>query len=125
MPIRIWSRYDRVYSIYPEAAKAKADFECLLLPEKDVGWIAKTCSKAFQRKGPERVEITSIFKSLKLKPSLFSTRVFSMLDPNETGLIDFREFVLILWNFCTIDELSLGILPPFSCLMLLLNDLIS
>lgn len=94
--------------MYPEATVAKPDFDCLLLAEKDVGAIAKTCGKFFNKKGPTRVEISEIFGLLKLKSSKFSFRVFSMLDPKETGLIDFREFVLILWNFCTIDELSLG-----------------
>ena len=108
MPIQLWSRYHRVYSIFPNAAKAKGDFDCLLLLERDIGAIAKICSKIFQQNGPERVEISKIFTSLKLKASKFAIRVFSMLDPNDTGMIDFREFVLILWNFCTIDEISLG-----------------
>ena len=108
MPIMLMSRFNRVYSIYPAAARAKGDFDCILLPERDVGVIAKTCSKVFQRNGPERIEIAKIFESIKLKSTKFSTRVFSMLDPNETRLIDFREFVIILWNFCTIDEISLG-----------------
>lgn len=34
----------------------------------------------------------------------FSERVFSILDQNQSGNLDLREFVTGVWNYCTYDS---------------------
>lgn len=79
-----------------------------MMSESDVGKFYKKVGKQIDKNGKGYVPIDMILEKLKLKPSLFTTRLFGMLDPNEGGLINFSEFLLILWNFLTVDPLSLG-----------------
>lgn len=38
-----------------------------------------------------------------LKPTKFSDRVFTFLDKDASGKLDFREYCLGIWNYCTYD----------------------
>jgi serine/threonine-protein phosphatase 2B regulatory subunit len=42
---------------------------------------------------------------LGLKETRFSERVFGILDLDESGALEFKEFVIGIWNFCTYDAL--------------------
>ena len=44
---------------------------------------------------------------LDLEKTRFTRRIFSIFDEDGSGLIDFREFVLSLWNYCTLTKASL------------------
>jgi len=41
---------------------------------------------------------------LDLEKTRFTKRIFSIFDEDGSGLIDFREFVLSLWNYCTLTK---------------------
>lgn len=101
-------KYQNPYRYFEEAAKGEFEFECLMMSESDVGKFYKKVGKQIDKNGKGYVPINMLLEKLKLKPSLFTTRLFAMLDPNEGGLINFSEFLLILWNFLTVDPLSLG-----------------
>lgn len=101
-------KYHNCYRYFEEAAKGEFEFKCLQLSESEVGKFYKKVGKQIDRDGKGYVPINMLLEKLKLKSSLFTTRLFSMLDPGETGLINFSEFLLILWNFLTVDPLSLG-----------------
>lgn len=101
-------KYQNCYRYFEEASKGEFEFECLMMSESDVGKFYKKVGKQIDKNGKGYVQIEMLLEKLKLKPSLFTTRLFGMLDPNEGGLINFSEFLLILWNFLTVDPLSLG-----------------
>ena len=101
-------KYQNCYRYFEEAAKGEFEFECLMMSESDVGKFYKKVGKQIDKNGKGYVPIDMLLEKIKLKPSPFTTRLFGMLDPNETGLINFSEFLLILWNFLTVDPLSLG-----------------
>ena len=42
-----------------------------------------------------------------LDKSLFVRRAFDVLDESETGTISFEEFVIGVWNYCTLDQSAL------------------
>ncbi|KAF4046266.1 EF hand [Phytophthora infestans] len=44
---------------------------------------------------------------LDLKRSRFSEKAFSVMDRNGSGEVDFIEFVLAVWNYCTFNHASL------------------
>lgn len=47
---------------------------------------------------------------LGLEGTKFEVRVFTILDHDKSGTIDFREFVFATWNYCTVIEQTLPML---------------
>ena len=51
------------------------------------------------------ITVLEFHKFLGMKPTKFSERVFGILDLDESGELDFNEFVIGIWNFSTYDPL--------------------
>jgi Ca2+-binding EF-hand superfamily protein len=45
---------------------------------------------------------------LDVERTRFTKRIFSIFDDDKSGEIDFREFVLSIWNYCTLGKTSLS-----------------
>ena len=45
---------------------------------------------------------------LDVERTRFTKRIFSIFDDDKSGQIDFREFVLSIWNYCTLGKSSLS-----------------
>jgi len=45
---------------------------------------------------------------LDIERTRFTEQIFTLFDSDNSGKVDFREFVMALWNYCTIGEASLG-----------------
>jgi hypothetical protein len=112
MSLPIWSKYGRIYSLNQHVARYREDFNCLLLIEREIGSFAKISEKfGFFRRGSdsaEAIEIDRILAKMKLTKTRFHSRIFSVFDAAESGFLSFHHLVLIVWNVCTIDILSLG-----------------
>jgi len=54
---------------------------------------------------PRSLPSQEFHQFLGLKPSRFSERIFGILDLDESGALEFNEFVIGIWNFCTYDAL--------------------
>jgi Ca2+-binding EF-hand superfamily protein len=54
------------------------------------------------------VDMVELLTLLDIERTSFSVRVFSIFDEDKSGLIDFKEFVLAAWNYCTLSDSSLG-----------------
>jgi Ca2+-binding EF-hand superfamily protein len=55
------------------------------------------------------IDIIEMLTFLDVENTSFNQRVFSVFDMNRSGRIDFREFVLSLWNYCTLGNATLDI----------------
>ena len=44
---------------------------------------------------------------LHLERTKFTKRIFRIFDEDGSGQIDFREFVIALWNYCTLGKPAL------------------
>jgi len=53
------------------------------------------------------VDMVELLTLLDIERTKFSVRVFSIFDDDRSGLIDFKEFVLAAWNYCTLSDSSL------------------
>jgi Ca2+-binding EF-hand superfamily protein len=53
--------------------------------------------------GDGTVSLDEFYGFFAIRRSAFGDRVFGMLDLDKSGAIDFREFVLCMWNFCTYE----------------------
>lgn len=53
------------------------------------------------------VDTVKLLKSLDIEPTRFAGQIFTVFDSDGSGKVDFREFVVALWNYCTVNPASL------------------
>ena len=58
--------------------------------------------------GTNTVNIAKILIHLKLEKTFFTKRILSLLDADCSGDLDFGEFLVGVWNYCSIDNKYLG-----------------
>jgi hypothetical protein len=56
------------------------------------------------------ISITSLFQFLNIEETNFTRRIFSMYDDRCKGFIDFRDFVIIMWDYCTLTRKAMGMI---------------
>lgn len=55
-----------------------------------------------------QIALAELLAHIDLERTRFTERIFSIFDEDGSGEIDFREFVLSLWNYCTLTKATLG-----------------
>jgi Ca2+-binding EF-hand superfamily protein len=69
--------------------------------------------------GGGTIDVVELLTVVDVERTPFTERIFSIFDEDRSGKIDFGEFVLALWNYCTLSNYTLG-----KChLLLLLLDI--
>ena len=58
--------------------------------------------------GSGSIGLAELLTHIDLERTRFTERIFSIFDEDGSGEIDFREFVLSLWNYCTLTAVTLG-----------------
>lgn len=56
-----------------------------------------------------QIALAELLAHIDLHRTPFTERIFSIFDDDNSGEIDFHEFVLALWNYCTLTKATLGI----------------
>ncbi len=87
--------------------KDKKQFEALQLTSHDVGRLYKIFRKV-DVDGSGTIALAELLAHIDVERTQFSQRVFSIFDEDGSGEIDFKEFVLALWNYCTLSRATLG-----------------
>jgi Ca2+-binding EF-hand superfamily protein len=85
-----------------QGAAAKATFDRLGLSNGTVNQLYGAYC-AIDTDGGGSVSDTEFYTFFRLDESKFTNRAFFLFDKDATGEIDFEEFVLAVWNFCTIE----------------------
>lgn len=57
--------------------------------------------------GSGTIGLPELLAHINLERTKFTERIFSIFDEDGSGEIDFREFVLSLWNYCTLTKATL------------------
>jgi len=78
------------------------DFKKLHLPVDDINRLFSQFLE-IDTDGSGEISLDEFYAHFALKRSIFSDMAFSLMDEDKSGEIDFREFVLTLWNFCSYD----------------------
>lgn len=52
---------------------------------------------------PWQVSVNEFHGHLNTYSTKFSERVFAILDQDMSGMLDIREFMVGVWNYCTYD----------------------
>mmetsp|Transcript_15450 Transcript_15450/g.23321 ORF Transcript_15450/g.23321 Transcript_15450/m.23321 type:complete len:462 (-) Transcript_15450:88-1473(-) len=92
-----------VYEKYPELQQWRAPFEALSLTPKDVAAFYKKF-KAIDEFGRGTINICDIFDYLPFGENTFLVKALTCYKDDDSKKIDFREFVMTIWSYCTIDS---------------------
>ena len=99
-----------VYVLYPKLAPWQTEFEALALRDHEIYKMYKVYQKV-DVDGSGSIELIELLTHIDIDRTPFAERIFSIFDEDGSGEIDFREFVLSLWNYCTLGK---SILDLFS-----------
>jgi hypothetical protein len=92
------------------------EFTALRFYEKEITLLYQAF-KTIDRKGCGWISIASLFRYIRMEETNFSRTVFSTYDDKNTGFICFRDFLVIVWNICTLPPTPLSkLLLPTFCL---------
>jgi hypothetical protein len=99
----------RYWSIYSDPAilRCKPLFEALQLHYTAVGRLLHIFHSV-DKDHSGTIELDELLNFLEVERSPFRNRVFRMCDEDNSNSIDFREFVLAMWNYCTLSKHTLG-----------------
>jgi Ca2+-binding EF-hand superfamily protein len=100
------SPYAHVYKHFPAVLKQKELYDALLLSENDIGRLLYVFHKIDHDKGGS-IDIAELLAFLDLEKTPWSRRIFTILDEDGNGTVDFREFVVALWNYCSLGRSTL------------------
>jgi len=81
-------------------------FKILSLSLSDVKNLYKIFSRVdFDNSGD--ISLAELLAHINLDRTKFTERIFSIFDDDKSGQVDFHEFVLSLWNYCTLTKATL------------------
>lgn len=100
--------YRYAYTDVPEIVRWKPQFDVIKLTEKDVGKIYKIFRK-IDKDNSGTIQILEMLNYFDIDRNRFTERVFGIFDEDGSGQIDFREFTISLWNYCTLGKSTLAL----------------
>ena len=98
--------YKDIYTTHGQFGQYKSTFESLQLEEGDIGSFYRIF-RTIDVDGSGTIEIAEMLAFLDVDRTKFSKRLFSIFDDDNSGEIDFKEFVLACWNYCSLCRTSL------------------
>ena len=113
----VQSCHSLIYNNEPNLVQWKTLFDGMFILEDDVG----RYYSLFQTLDTEQlgfVDTLHLFKFLEIEGNAFMERVFSLQSTNQSTLIDFKAFVLVLWNFCSLDHTKINIIGEHNSMYL-------
>jgi hypothetical protein len=63
--------------------------------------------------GSGSIALAELLTHIDMERTAFTVKIFSIFDDDKSGEIDFKEFVMSLWNYCTLTKSTLGKDPYF------------
>eukprot|EP01032_Pedospumella_encystans_P031606 gene31606-35683_t len=83
-----------------------SQFQAMQLSKSEVRTLYYIFARVdFDKSG--QIALAELLAHIDLERTRFTERIFSIFDADGSGEIDFREFVLSLWNYCTLTKATL------------------
>lgn len=96
-----------VISRKDEFMRWNVHFAAMQLTKHDVKKLYEVfCSMDTDGRGS--IDVVELLSRIDVNRNKFTERVFSMFDEDKSGQVNFREFVLSLWSYCTLTKDALG-----------------
>lgn len=96
-----------LYSTYPELKKWSEIFALLGMSERSVKKLYKAF-KDIDLDGSSTISLQEMIVHIGLEDSPYARRIFSIFDNDGSNSVDFGEFVVVLWNYCTLAQGAFG-----------------
>lgn len=93
-----------------ELKRALIEFEQLRMTTEDVRVLFYSFDKMLTS-GGSTIKLAKLLRFVGISASLFTLRVLTIFSGSQSGELDFRAFVLGVWNFCTLTIINMG--EPF------------
>lgn len=101
------AKYGSPYNFFTEIRPFRPTFEALHLTEAEVGKFYLIFLD-IDVDSSQTVDLSEVFNHLHIEKSYFNKRVFGLLDKDNNGSLNFREFIVGLWNYCTLTGEEFG-----------------
>jgi Ca2+-binding EF-hand superfamily protein len=85
----------------------RTDFRAIGMGDKDI-WKMRDVFHHLDGDGSGKISYFELLMHIDLDTTLFSDRMFKLFDMDHSGTIDFREYVLAVWNYCSLDQRTIG-----------------
>lgn len=99
--------FDYPYN-YPRIAAHRPTFEALQLKRGDIRKLYDMFC-LIDKDHDGTITMTELMNHLIDSSVEFKTRIFQIFDGDHSKAIDFREFVVSLWNYCTLSRATLDL----------------
>lgn len=91
----------------PQFQKDMEQYQAMQLSEREVRKLFNEFHKV-DMDGSGSIALPELLAHLDLPVTSFTQKVFSIFDDDGSGEVDFKEFVMALWNYCTLTSATLG-----------------
>ena len=101
------SSFDLAVQNSQSMKKNLAQYSLLQLSESDIRKLYNIFHGIDENNG-DTVVLVEVLAHINLPHKGFTAKIFSSCTDNDSGTVEFNEFVLALWNFCTLNKGTLG-----------------
>ncbi len=95
-----------VYEEIPSLAPFQPSFDFLQLTDREVRDLLKLFREV-DKDESGNISIMEFLNFFEFDRTKFTIRAFSLFDEDKSGELNFREFVISIWNYCTINKKGL------------------
>lgn len=99
-------RKESLYKKNPWLAEYQEAFSLLFLKEFHISKMYDLFHRV-DKDSSGTVETLELFMALDVERTPFTKRVFSIFDEDNSGQIDFKEFVYSVWNYCSLGKIAI------------------
>lgn len=95
------------YAGHPAYVESRSLFLTLGLTPHDVIELHKKF-RCIDKDDSGSIQLIELLNYLDIERTTYTEKVFGMFDIDRSGHVDFPEFAIGLWNYCTLESNTLG-----------------